>query len=82
MQDNIGRSSLMSTSQNGHTDTVLLLLHNGAHINTQDNDECSSLMLASLNGHTEIVQELLQNGADVNYARGKRAFFSDDGKSK
>ena len=65
-KSNDGWSSLMIASQNGHTETVSLLLQNGAHVNMQENDGWSSLMIASQNGHTETVSLLLQNGAHVN----------------
>ena len=54
----------MIASQNGHTETVALLLQNGAQIDMQDNNGWFSLMFASRNGHTETVALLLQNGAD------------------
>ena len=57
----------MFASQNRHTETVLHLHQNGAHVNKHNiNDEWSSLMIASQNGHTETVLLLLQNGAHVN----------------
>ena len=59
-------TSLMLASIFGHTETVLLLLQNGAHVNMQNPEGLSSLMLASLNGHTETVLLLLQNDAHVN----------------
>ena len=59
-------SSLIFASENGYTETVLLLLQNGSHVNMQDNDGWPSLMAASQNGHTETVLLLLQNGAHVN----------------
>ncbi len=52
MQDNNGRSTLMSAIYNGHTEMAALLLEKCAHIDMQDNDGRSALMLASFNGHT------------------------------
>ena len=62
----MGMTCLIIASQNGHTETVMLLLQNGAHVNMQNNEGFSSLMIASLNGHTETVLLLLQNSAHVN----------------
>ena len=39
-----------SPSSNGHTETVALLLQNGAQVNMQNNDGWSSLIIASGNG--------------------------------
>ena len=61
-----GWSSLMIACLNGHTETALLLIQNGADVDKQDKDGMSSLMLASQNGHTETAACLLQNGAHVN----------------
>ena len=61
-----GMTSLMLASNNGHTETVILLLQSGARVNLQENNGWSSLMLASQNGHTETVSLLLQNGAHIN----------------
>ena len=67
LPDQSGRTCLMFASQNRHTETVLHLHQNGAHVNKHNiNDEWSSLMIASQNGHTETVLLLLQNGAHVN----------------
>ena len=56
----------MMASENGHTETVSILLQNGAHVNIQNNDGWTPLMMASQNGHTETVLILLQNGAHTN----------------
>ena len=47
------------------SETVALLLQNGAEIDMQENKGWSSLMIASQNGHTETVAVLLQNGAEI-----------------
>lgn len=60
-----GWTSLMLASQHPYTETVLLLLQNGAHVNLQENGGQSSLMIASQHGRTEIVSLLLQYGADI-----------------
>ena len=66
LPNQMGITCLIIASQNGHTETVLLLLQNGAHVSMKNNEESSSLMFASKNGHTETVLLLLQNGAHVN----------------
>ena len=66
LSDKNGVGSQMLASLNGHTETVLLLLQNGAHVNMQNNKGLSSLIIASQEGHTETVLLLLQNGAHVN----------------
>ena len=66
LPNKMGMTCLIIACQNGYTETVLLLLQNGAHVNMQDNDGWPSLMFASQNGHTETVLLLLQNGAHVN----------------
>lgn len=50
----------MAASKNGHTETILLLLQNGALVNVQNYRGSSLVKFASQNGHTETV---LQNGA-------------------
>ena len=76
MQDKDGFSSLMIASLNGHTETVALLLKNGAHIDMQEHNGFSSLMIASQNGHTETVALLLQNGAHINMQENNGFSFS------
>ena len=60
-----GLTPLMAASQNGHTETVSLLLQHGTNVNMQENNGLSSL-IASQNGHTETVSLLLKHGANVN----------------
>ena len=56
------------------TETVALLLQNGAQVNMQNN-KWSSLMIASRNGHTETVALLVQNSAQVNMQINNHGFL-------
>ena len=53
------------------SETVALLLQNGAEIDMQENNSWSSLMIASQNGHTETVALLLKNGAEIDMQENK-----------
>ena len=64
--DKWGSTSLITASQYGQTETVSLLIQNGAHVNMQNNNGSCSLIVASVNGHSETVSLLIQNGAHVN----------------
>jgi predicted LPLAT superfamily acyltransferase len=57
---------IFGASMWGHTQTVAMLLENGADVNAKNNDGKTVLMLASWYGHTETVAMLLEKGADVN----------------
>jgi len=59
---------LMLASQNGSTETVKLLLENGAKVNVETRNGTTALHVASQNGHTEIVKLLFEAGAKVNVA--------------
>ena len=63
---NDGRSAIMMTTKNGHTETVAMLLEKGADVNAKDIFGKTILMEASSRGHTEIVALLIKKGADVN----------------
>ncbi|MFA5119176.1 MAG: ankyrin repeat domain-containing protein [Candidatus Omnitrophota bacterium] len=59
----VDRSALFYASQNGHADTVKLLLDRGANPNLKDSMGVSPLRLAAEGGHLEIVNLLLAHGA-------------------
>ncbi len=61
MQERNGSSSLTLASQNGHTETALLLIQNGAYINMQNKDGASPLILAIQEEHAETVSLLLRS---------------------
>jgi ankyrin repeat protein len=53
-------------AENGHTETVALLLEHGADVARVDEaNGATALMWAAKNGHTETVKLLLEHGADV-----------------
>ena len=62
----IDRTALFYTSQNGHAETVELLLNRGANPNLKDERGVSPLRLAAEYGHLEVVNILLAAGADPN----------------
>jgi len=64
--DEYGQTALMLAADQGHVDTVNLLLQHRASPNLQNRRGGTALMLASFNGHLEVVTELLMAGADVN----------------
>jgi ankyrin repeat protein len=72
-----GRTPLACAAQGGSVDTVLLLLSNGASVNTQISMGCicdpgyTPLMFAVRNEHPEIVKILLGRHADVNRVSAK-----------
>jgi ankyrin repeat protein len=57
---------LMYASQNGHLETVRILLHHGALVNTLPQNHVSALLGACMAGHVFIADTLILNGADVN----------------
>jgi ankyrin repeat protein len=57
---------LMYASQNGHLETVRILLRHGAHVNTLPQNHVSALLGACMAGHVFIADTLILNGADVN----------------
>ncbi|CAI8023892.1 Ankyrin-2, partial [Geodia barretti] len=74
-----GATPLYVACQNGHKQTVDVLLKNGANVNlTTTVDPLSSpLGIAAEKGHTEIVEKLISAGAVINYQNknGATALF-------
>ena len=58
--------SLHEASENGHQETVQVLLDKGVDVNTLDLFHGDALYLASSRGHQNIVQVSLDRGANVN----------------
>ena len=52
--------ALIKASENGHTETVAMLLEKGADVNAKTNWGDTALIQASYYGHTEIVKLLKQ----------------------
>jgi ankyrin repeat protein len=57
---------LMYAAQNGHLESVILLLHRGARVNDLPQNHVSALLGACIAGHVFIADTLILNGADVN----------------
>ena len=64
-----GSTPLMIASQNGHKDTVDLLIDAKADVNVQNNNGATALYVASQNGHSEVVSILLKANADPSIAK-------------
>lgn len=60
-----GSSPLYKACQQGHDNTIKILLSNGAEINLCRLDGCSPLHVACSNGHKSSVELLLKYNADV-----------------
>ncbi|KAF2135963.1 uncharacterized protein K452DRAFT_322730 [Aplosporella prunicola CBS 121167] len=56
---------LNSAANNGHLETVKLLLEKGADLSVSNNDGWTPLNSAADSGHLEIVKFLLEKGADL-----------------
>lgn len=71
----------MMAAWQGHSETVKLLLDNGANVNavlpkTETDGDTSALALSTLNGQQKIVRLLLEKGADRGVAaKGCLALF-------
>ena len=65
-----GATILYTSSQEGHSDVVKLLLVNKANVNqAKTTNGASPLYYASQKGHSDVVKLLLMNKANVNQAR-------------
>lgn len=62
----LGNAALIQASLDGDNQAVLMLLQNGADINSVTKYGETALMLAAMRGHIDIVRILLADGADVN----------------
>lgn len=71
--DKNGETMLFLAAKNGHTDTVKLLLKNGAidSINTPDKNGRTPLHAATEEGYNDIIKILIDNGADTSLKDNK-----------
>lgn len=65
-RDQRGWTPLHAAAHKGKTESVLMLVQNGAPVDVEDSSERSALMIAADEGHRETVQQLLRLGANVN----------------
>jgi ankyrin repeat protein len=56
---------LYLAAEEGHAQTVQILLDNGVNVNAHDSLGSTALDFAAPSGHEETMKILLQNGADV-----------------
>ena len=68
--NNEGATPLFVAAQEGHTDTVRLLIDAGVNFYAAKNDGTSPLFIAAQKGHTDVVRALLAARAHVEGARG------------
>ena len=66
-----GVKALIASSEEGHLDTIKLLLHYGVDVNCSAPYGSSPLMLAARYDHMDVVVYLLQNTADINATNKK-----------
>ena len=69
VKDDVPRA-LHWMAENGYIQGVILLLENGADVNTKDSDDQTSLFVSVKNGNVEIVKLLLEKGADAQASDG------------
>jgi len=63
VRSDAGRDALIAATQNGHFDTVQILVLYGVNVNARDKDGASALNYAYDKGEMEIYNYLLANGA-------------------
>jgi ankyrin repeat protein len=59
-------TQLCWAAQNGHSETIKLLIDKGAEINAVNKNNETPLHLAAQNGHSETVKLLIDKGAEIN----------------
>lgn len=62
-----GKSPLHFAAENGHSDTVRVLIENGANPNiVNTKNQSTPLHSAAFYGHTQVIRELIRGGASIN----------------
>jgi ankyrin repeat protein len=69
--DHWNRTALLLASEEGHSNTVQILLDAGADVNARNGYYGTALQAASSGGHDDVVQMLLNKGAYVNAQSGE-----------
>ncbi|KAM0513758.1 hypothetical protein ACHAPE_007584 [Trichoderma viride] len=67
-RDDFGSTPLHKASENGHADSVKLLIEHNAALEPLNNDGYTPLALAVQAGKLTTIQNLLEGGADVNFS--------------
>ena len=63
LQNHLGFSALMASSQKGELKIVKILIEHGAYLNIKDKNNFTALYYATLHNHLEVVKYLIQAGA-------------------
>jgi ankyrin repeat protein len=71
--DSSGYTPLMRAAWSGKTETVRVLIDNGADINARDKDGYTPLLWAASYGYLDIAKLLIDKGADVNAIANDRS---------
>ena len=64
--DKLGNTPLLNSAENGHKETVQLLIEKGVDVNANNHEGQSALHFAVISGHDEVVRVLIENGANPN----------------
>lgn len=70
-QSNGNNAALVRAAQAGDTESVTLLVAEGADVNTRSADHWTPLMIAALEGHVAMVETLFGKGAVLDASSGK-----------
>ncbi|NSX83888.1 hypothetical protein GOM44_06985 [Wolbachia endosymbiont of Atemnus politus] len=69
--DNHGKTPLHIAAQNGHKDTVEVLLKNNANTVTQDTGGVSPVYYAIINNHVDVAKVLMEKDTNVDINEAK-----------
>ena len=59
------RSELLKACRSGDSNTVDMLIANGANVNSRDGWKTTPLMMASYGGHVDVIESLLDAGGSI-----------------